>query len=140
MGATSICYASEKIKNPKVKLLIIESAFTSVDALTDHIIESQNIPSFLFEGMVRFLSKKLAGIKWGDRTTSDALKNNHIPSVFVHGTKDSIAIKSFFEDNYNNCASNKYQIIVEGAPHALCALHDKEKYLDQLNKIIGENK
>ena len=140
MGATSIAFASENITDPKVKLLIMESSFTSVDALVNHICTSQHVPVFFFRAPVHFFSRRLAGVKWNDRTTVDALKNNHIPSVFVHGTKDIVAIDSFFEDNYNNCLSNKYKIIVEGAPHALCAYHDEENYLNQLNTIIGENK
>ena len=138
MGATSIALASERIKNKKVKFLIIESVYTSVNALTEYIIKSQHIPGFLFRRGVRFLSKHVAGVDWSARTTVDALKNNHIPSIFVHGTKDIVAIESFFEDNYNNCVSNKYSIIVKDAPHALCALHDREKYLDKLEKIIGD--
>lgn len=139
MGAASICYASDKITDKKVKLLIIESSFTSVTSLVDHIVSSQHVPSFLFSGPVHFFSRHLAGIKWENNSTIDSLKNNHIPSIFVHGTKDSIAISSFFEDNYNNCLSNKYKIVIDGAPHALCAYHDENKYLDQLGSIIGEN-
>ena len=138
MGATAIAYASENIFNNKVKCLIMESSFTSVTTLTSHVLESQHVPSFLFSGGVRFLSRHLAGVTWEHNSTTRSLKNNQVPSIFVHGTKDSIAITSFFEDNYNNCSSKKYQIIVEDAPHALCALKDKEKYLDKLESIMGE--
>lgn len=138
MGATALAYASEKIINKKVKLLIFESMFSSVNELTTHIMTSQHVPSFFFAGAVRWLSKCLAGISWDNVSTTLSLQKNHIPSVFVHASKDSIAINKFFEDNYNNCLSNKYKIIVDGAAHALCALHDKDKYLDQLESIIGE--
>ena len=138
MGATSIAYASQDIFNKKVKLLILESMFSSVNELTEHIMTSQHVPGFFFIGVVRWLSKHLAGVSWENNLTTLSLQKNHIPSVFVHASKDSIAINKFFEDNYNNCVSNKYKIIVDGAAHALCALHDKDKYLDQLESIIGE--
>ena len=139
MGATSIAYASDHILNAKVKFLIMESAFTSMSDLVNNIIKTQHIPAFLFQRGVKFLSKHLAGASWEYKRTTQRLCDNTIPSIFVHASKDSIAIEQFFVDNYNNCLSNKYQIIVEGAPHALCALHDKERYLDQLENIIGEH-
>ena len=138
MGATAICYASENIFNNKVKCLIVESAFTSVTELTQHILDSQHIPAWLFQGGVKFLSRHLAGVTWEHNSTTRSLKKNHIPTIFVHGTKDTIAIEDFFEDNYNNCFSKKYKIIVNDAPHALCTLKDKDAYLDQINNILGE--
>ena len=138
MGATAICYASEQIYNSKVKGLIIESGFTSVNELVKHITTSQHVPAFFFQRGVKFLSRHLAGVRWENNRTTDSLKKNLVPAIFVHGTKDTIAIESFFEDNYKSCFSNKYQIIVEGAPHGLCTLHDKENYLDKLNKIMEE--
>ena len=138
MGATAICYASENIFNNKVKCLIVESAFTSVTALTQHILDSQHVPAWLFQGGVKFLSRHIAGVSWENNSTTSSLKKNQVPTIFVHGTKDTIAIEDFFEDNYNNCFSKKYKIIVNDAPHALCTLKDKEAYLDQINNILGE--
>ena len=138
MGATSIAFASEYLTNSKVKFLILEGIFSSVDELTNHIVKSQHIPTFFFKHSIRLLSHLVTGIKWNDKRTMDALKNNLIPTIFVHGTKDIVAIKDFFIDNYNACLSKKYQIIVEGAPHALCALHAKDKHLDDIQHILGE--
>ena len=139
MGATSIAYASPDIKEKKVKCLVLEGIFTSVDKLLNHLVSSKFLRVFLSKSGVGFLSTHLAGVKWNAPDTVDALKKNKIPTIFVHGTKDIVAIKDFFDDNYNNCLSNKYQIIVEGAPHALCAMHEKDKYLDKLETILGEN-
>ncbi len=138
MGATSIALASEYINDKRVKCLIIEDAYTSLVDLVNHIVSSQHIPYFLFKRGIYFLSKKLVGISWKGYNTTESLKKNNIPSVFVHGTKDSVAINAFFLDNYNNCVSNKYQITIDGAPHALSAVVDKT-YLDKLNKILEEN-
>lgn len=138
MGATSVAFASEYLKDSKVRFLILESIFSSVDELVEHISKSQHVPTFLFKHTMHFYSHLFAGVKWNDKRTVDALKNNTIPAIFVHGTKDIVAIDSFFEDNYNNCLSNKYKIIVEGAPHALCALHDKDHYLDHIQQLLGE--
>lgn len=140
MGATSIALASMYLSSTRVRYLILESIFTSVDALFEHIYKSQHVPAFLFRHTVRLYAHVFAGIKWHDKTTVDVLKNNKVPSIFVTGTKDIIAIESFFEDNYNNCFSNKHKIIVEGAAHALCALKAKEEYLDQIQNIIGDEK
>ncbi|MCR4879392.1 MAG: lysophospholipase [Bacilli bacterium] len=137
MGATSVALVSKDIKDTRVKCLIIEDAYTSLASLVKHIVSSQHVPYFLFKNGVHFLSKRLADIDWENYLTTESLKYNSISTIFVHGTKDSIAINTFFLDNYNNCVSNKYQIIVEGAPHALSAVHDKN-YLDKLYKIMEE--
>ena len=132
MGATSICLASPYLDNSKVKRLVIDAAFTNISDLVDNIVARGNIPKPIFIGGVKFLAKHLAGIEFNSFNTKDTLKDNKIPALFVHGTKDVVVSKQFLIDNYNNCASSKDILEVEGVGHTLAIPLGGEEALDKL--------
>ncbi len=139
MGGTSIALASEKIKENKVKHLIIEDAYTNLEKLADNIATTQHIPFGIFKRELGFYIKHLSKTNWNDIDTAKSLANNKIHTIFVRSEKDSIVDISFFNDNYNNCAAKKDKIFVPEAKHAWATLYGKESYLNELNKYLGEN-
>lgn len=138
MGATSIMVASPKLDKNYVKAIIADCGYTSVDELIRHLVSTQKIPSFLFLGGVGFLAKHLAKVSFKDFYTPDILKNNEIPTFFISGTLDSVASKQFLIDNYNNCASRKDYLFIEGAGHTLAMVNGGENAYSEIIKFIEE--
>ena len=136
MGATSICLASPDLNNSKVKRLVIDAAFTNISDLVDNIVARGNIPKPIFIGGVKFLAKHLAGIDFNSFDTRKALKEDKIPTLFVHGTNDVVVSKQFLIDNYNNCASSKEILEVEGVGHTLAIPLGGEEALDKLFNFL----
>ena len=140
MGATSLCLASEHISNPKVKGLVIDSPFTSINALVSHLTSSKHIPSFLFLGGVKFLAKHLADVSFDDFDTAESIKSNKIPAFFVYGDADIVVTKDFLFDNYNNCSSIKEELIIKDAAHTLAMPVGGEEAFQKMFKFLKENK
>ena len=136
MGATSICLASQYLDNSKVKAMVIDSAFVNITELVDNIVARGNIPKPLFIGGVRFLAKHLAGIDFNSFDTREALKQTKIPALFVQGTNDIVVSKQFLMDNYNNCASSKDILEVEGVGHTLAIPLGGEEATDKLFNFL----
>ena len=136
MGATSLCLVSPYLDNSKVKRLVVDAAFTNISDLIDNIIARGNIPKPIFLGGVKFLAKHLAGIDFNSFDTKEALKENKIPTLFVHGTNDVVVSKQFLIDNYNNCASSKEILEVEGVGHTLAIPLGGQEALDKLFNFL----
>ena len=136
MGATSICLASQNLDNLKIKAMVIDSAFINISELVNNIVARGNIPKPLFIGGVKFLAKHLAGIDFNSFDTREALKNTKIPALFVQGTNDIVVSKQFLIDNYNNCASSKEILEVEGVGHTLAIPLGGEEAVDKLFNFL----
>ena len=136
MGATSICLASPYLDNSKVKRLVVDAAFTNISDLIDNLVAKGSIPKPIFLGGVKFLAKHLAGIDFNSFDTGEALKENKIPTLFVHGTNDVVVSKQFLIDNYNNCASSKKILEVEGVGHTLAIPLGGQEALDKLFNFL----
>ena len=136
MGATSLCVASPYLDNTKVKAIIIDSAFTSINELINHISIKRKIPKPVIFGGVKFLAKHLAGINFNSFDTKESLKENKIPTFFVQGTNDIVVSRNFLVDNYNNCASKKELLEVEGVGHTLAIPLGGEEAKDKLFNFL----
>ena len=139
MGATSVCLASEKIDNPKVKALVIDSAYTTLEDLMKFLMKTYHAPEKMFMGPIKFLAKHKAHICFDDFDTRKALANNKIPALFVHGTADNVVSKDFLIDNYKACASFKEELLVENANHTMAMVVGGDEAFNKLFKFLKEN-
>lgn len=116
MGASTIGYASDKITNPKVKAMILDSPY---DSFFEQIWLSAKKHKFLEKPVMnvcKFLAKNFLKLPI-KKTVSDSLKNTKIPAFFVYGSEDKTVPISIFKKVYYNCNSKKDFVIVQGAKH-----------------------
>ena len=134
MGATTIGLASVKIANPKVKGLIMEAGFTS---FFDELWFSAG-RVFMKKAAFNYVvlcAKHLLKADIKEKTT-EALSKTKIPVLFLHGNADKDVPLTHTEENFHACASEKYFMVVEGAPHALCHFIGKEKVEKKIEEFI----
>lgn len=138
MGATTIGLASDKIKNPKVKGLIMEAGFLS---FYEELVFSAGkvfMKKAAFNYVVLCAKHLLkADIK---KTAADSLKNTSIPVLFLHGDSDKDVPIAHTQANFDACASEKTFITVKGAGHTLCHLIGKETVEAALEGFISKHK
>lgn len=138
MGAATVAYASDKIKIPKVKGLIMESGFTSFyEEMSDSMGKMFMKKSALNYVVLCTRCLLKADIK---KRTTESLKNTSIPALFLHGTNDKEVALSHVEASYNACASDKSLVIVEGAGHALCHLAGRETVENSILDFITKKR
>ena len=140
MGGTSICLASDKITSKKVKVLVVDCAFTTIRKLVNHITSSKNIPGKLFLPGVEFYAKHLVKTGFDDFDTTESLKLNKIPTLFIQGTKDVVVTEQFLMDNYNACASFKEELLVKDATHTLALNAGGDEAFNKLFNFLKENR
>lgn len=133
MGGTSVALASKDLDSSIVKALVIDAAYTSIPALVKQLAKSLHVPSFLFLWTIKIYAKAFSHLSFNSFDTRESLKFDNIPTLFIHATNDTIAIESFFKDNYDNCSSlKKDKYIIENGYHAISVTQKGE---EALNKI-----
>lgn len=134
MGATTIGLASDKIRSPKVKGLIMEAGFTSFyDEVwfgSGKILMKKAALNYVVL-CARYLLK--ADIK---ESTAEALSRTAIPVLFLHGDADTEVPMAHTRESFNACASDKHLLVVNGAPHTLCHFIGKETVENKIKEFI----
>ena len=64
-------------------------------------------------------------------------KKAKVPILLIHGSGDTFVPCSMCETIYQNCASPKKKLIIEGAAHAECYYKDTAAYENALTEFIG---
>lgn len=135
MGATTIAFASDKIKDERVKALVLDCGFSSMNRLMNFINHKEHLPRFLLAPSI------CAGAKYAgacpNRQTTECLKNTIIPTMFIHGEKDVVVPSVETKNNYEACASKKCLEIVDDAGHT-CAIHaGGERVRERIFEFLG---
>ena len=134
MGGTSVALASEIFDKEVVKAMVVDCAYTSLPALVKQLATSLHVPDFMFIWTVQIYAKIFAKLDFKSFDTTKSLHFDTTPTLFVHGTNDTIAIEKFLKDNYDNCSSlKKDKFIIENGYHAIAVTQLGE---DGLNKIF----
>ena len=135
MGATTVLMAADLPLKNVVKGIIADCGFTSGEEIIKVIID-QNVhllPKSLVYKYTDRACKRHTGFSYGDYSTVDALKNCHIPVLFIHGENDGFVPVSMTYENYDACAGEKDILVVPGALHGTSYAVDMEAYQ---NKVL----
>mmetsp|Transcript_35636 Transcript_35636/g.32110 ORF Transcript_35636/g.32110 Transcript_35636/m.32110 type:complete len:245 (-) Transcript_35636:1945-2679(-) len=110
MGAiAAIFYANQ---NPKVRCLILDSAFSNFEKLIKEVAQSKvYVPGFLISGALTFLEKTInekASFKIGEVNPIKAIQSITLPILFGSGNNDKLVSCKHTEDLYNACKKGKH--------------------------------
>lgn len=129
MGATTVLMASGLELPDNVHGIMADCGFTTASAVWKHVAEDNLHLSFdIRKRLVDVLCKKRINIGSDEYSTVDAMRENTVPVLFIHGTADSFVPVSMTYENYEACKAEKRLLIVEGAEHGLSYIVDKDAY------------
>ena len=134
MGATSVSLACKNFDVSIVKAMVIDAAYPSLPKLVKQLAKQLHVPSFAFLWTVKIYAKIFAKLSFNSFDTTESLQFDNVPTLFIHATNDTIAIESFFKDNYDKCSSmKKDKLIIKDGYHAISVVQMGE---EALNKIF----
>lgn len=129
MGATTVLMASGLELPDNVHGIMADCGFTTASAVWKHVAEDNLHLSFdIRKRLVDALCKKRINIGSDEYSTVDAMRENTVPVLFIHGTADTFVPVSMTYENYEACKAEKRLLIVEGAEHGLSYIVDKDAY------------
>ena len=119
MGAATVLYTTGLSLPANVVGVIADCGYTSPGAMFRHMLKTKiAIPKFPIYYLANVMCKRRAGFWFDEIKTTDALKDNTRPILFVHGKLDEFVPTSMSYENYEASQSKKKIAIVEGAGHA----------------------
>ena len=119
MGAATVLMALglEEVQHT-VSAVIADCAYTSPAEVFSSVIQKDyHLPPAPIIGLASVYSQKAAGYRLDAYSTLDALKDNRVPVLFVHGKEDKFVPTWMSQKNYDACPSEKRLLLVEGAGH-----------------------
>ena len=139
MGATTVLMASGSNLPETVRGIIADCGFTSPHAIWKHVAESNlKIPFGLYSAAANDLCVRKIHLEADSYSTTEALAENKIPVLFIHGTDDRFVPIEMTYENYKATSAAKRLFIVPGAEHGTSYLEDKEGYENATKKFWRE--
>lgn len=140
MGASTVLMTSGFELPENVHGIMADCGFTSAKAIWKHVAENNMHMSYnIHSRMIEDLVKKKINIGSEEYTTIDALKENKIPILFVHGTDDDFVPIEMTYENYKACTAPKKLVVVPGATHAMSYIVDKMSYEKAVKEFWKDN-
>lgn len=129
MGASTVLMAAGLDLPDNVKGIVADCGFTSPHAIWKHVAEDNLHLSYGIRGdIANELCKKKINIGSKEYSAADALRENNIPVLFIHGTDDHFVPVEMTYENYKACTAPKRLFIVPGADHGMSYFVNKAGY------------
>ncbi|MBR2343470.1 MAG: alpha/beta hydrolase [Clostridia bacterium] len=138
MGAATVMLASAMELPPNVVGVLADCGYTSAEAIIKKVIRDMHLPPALCYPLVRLGALIYGGFDPNDASPVEALRNTHLPIIFVHGDADGFVPAYMSEENYNACASeNKRLLLIEGADHGLAYPKGQDDYVKEVREFFA---
>lgn len=139
MGCATVLMALGFQLPPIVKGVIADCGYTSPKDIFKFVIKnSYHLPSFPILNLCGLLCRYVAGFSIDEYSTKEALKNNRIPVLFIHGGKDNFVPSFMTLENCEACRAPKELFIVDKAEHAMSFLRDTQGCWAAISKFLNK--
>ena len=127
MGATTVLMASALDLPENVRGLIADSGFTSpYDIFVEVLEHTFHAKPFPILHICSLMAEYKANFDFKGASTLDAMAENEIPVLFIHGEEDDFVPIEMSEANFEACKGEKYFVRIPGAKHGCGYLLDRE--------------
>ena len=146
MGGTTVLMALGLPEiQEAVSAVIADCAFTSPGEIFAHVIQKDyHLPPAPIIKLNGLYSRALAGYRFDEYSTLDALKDNRVPVLFIHGKEDKFVPTWMSQKNYDACPSKKRLLMVENAGHGSSVFENPALYeqteKEFLDDVMGKQK
>lgn len=137
MGASTVLMATGLELPENVKGIIADCGFTSPRSIVAHVLTRKiHLPENVVP-LIDLFNRRKAGYSYSDYSTIEAMKENSLPVLFIHGDEDNFVPLAMTLENYLACQAPKELLIVEGAEHGMSYLIDSAGYEEALQSFFA---
>lgn len=125
---------------PEVDFAVADCGFSDIENVLRGAYKSVKAPSFLFD-LADLGARLRYRYSLKDMRPVDALENNEIPVLFLHGAADSFILPENSKRMYERTKGYKELYYLEGAEHAVSVLRQPEayaRYVCEFLRAIGQ--
>ncbi len=127
-----------------VSAVIADCGYTSPSDIFSYVIQKNyHLPPAPILKATNLRVQSMAGYRYDDYSTVDALKNNRVPVLFIHGKEDKFVPTWMSQMNYDVCTGKKQLLFMENAGHGSSLFENPSLYekteKDFLAEVMGED-
>ncbi len=118
--------------------VIADCGFTSPQEIMYFVAKNEmHLPfSNIIVGTGNLMTQFFAHFSLDEYSTIKALKQNHLPILFIHGTADDFVPFFMSWQNFEACKSEKEFYAVDGAKHAISNIIDYQNYTETVSAFL----
>ena len=129
MGCATVLMALGQPLPENVRGVVADCGFTSPYEIFRYILSHNfHLPEFPILPASDLFLRRLGGFSMKEYSTLDALKDNRVPVLFIHGEKDDFVPTRMGVENYEACTAEKELFLVPDARHAESWFVDTDGY------------
>ncbi len=137
MGGAAVMNTTGENLPENVVAAIEDSGFSVIfDEIERLIWNGYRFPPLPFLYISSVVSEIKAGYSFKDASCLAQLQKSRTPTLFIHGTADTVVPHEMLALNYNACASEKQMLSVEGAGHIRSVTTDGELYWRTVDEFL----
>ena len=138
-GATVLMALGLPEIQESVSAVIADCAYTSPADIFAHVIRKDyHLPPAPIIGLNGLYSQHLAGYRFDEYSTLDALRYNRVPVLFIHGKEDKFVPTWMTQKNYDACPSKKRLLFVENAGHGSSVFENLPLYEQTEKEFLAD--
>lgn len=138
MGATTVLLATGLNLPDKVKGIIADCGFTSPKEIISKVVANRfGINADLLLPLVNILCKYIASFDIYECLVNEAMKNNKLPILFIHGTSDDFVPSKMSKENFEACRTEKRLVLVDCVMHGVACLQDKITVRREIKRFLA---
>ena len=138
MGGATVLMTTGLALPAQVKGVISDCAFTSPKHVFTHVLRSMyHLPAFPMIQIADLVNRKKAGYGLDECNAAREVRKAKIPALIIHGSADTFVPCPMCGEIYDNYASEKRKLIVEGAAHAESYYKDMDAYENAMDIFLG---
>ncbi len=136
MGAATVLMASGLELPSGVRAVISDSGFTCAKDVVMAVARQNKIYPYPIVWLVELWFKLFGGCTMSKESTTEAMKANKLPVLFLHGEGDTFVPCEMTLKNFDAACSDKYILTVPYADHGQSYLYDTEGCINMLEGFL----
>jgi hypothetical protein len=140
MGAATVLMALGLPEIQKrVSAVIADCGYTSPAEIFAHVIQKDyHLPTAPILKAAGVMTKAMAGYGYSDYSTVEALSNNQVPVLFIHGKEDLFVPTWMTLKNYEVCPGKKKLLVVDHAGHGSSVFENQSLYEQTEREFLAD--
>lgn len=139
MGASTVLMASGEELPKNVKAIIADCGYTSEWDEFRQEADVLHIPWFPVLNASSAISKIRDGYGFKQASAVEQVKKSHIPTLFIHGSKDELVPYGMLNELYSAANCEKEILTIQGAGHALSSSVAPELYWNTVETFLKKH-
>ncbi|MBP5694326.1 MAG: alpha/beta hydrolase [Bacilli bacterium] len=140
MGGNTVLNVSNMDLSANVEAIISDCPYTTPFAIISKVTKSMGINPKLAKPFIYMSAFFCAHVNLSKGDARKAVKETKVPILLIHGTKDLLVPHEMSKEIHEANLKDTKLLLVDGAPHGLSYLIDKEKVVGTIKEFLNEVK